>query len=603
MGSFVFSIYLGIFVENYTIVEDKTIIITQKGTYTASEYQQNIFEEVAHGAKNLVITASAGSAKTSTIENCLRFIPDGKKVLYVAFNKSTVDKLVKEIGKSREGLEIYTFHGLGVRILKENGIFTKDVEEVDDFKYSRYLKENLLSLTDCGEVESLGELLHDYVDNINRLINYSRYYLKMTEREIGEAAEIYGIVPVRDEYSVVRKCLIWGKNNTGVIDHTDMIWLPNVLNMTTKYRQYDYIFIDEAQDMTLARQGLVDKVFKRGARFFAVGDRKQQINVWCGATEESLDNYLRRPNTIELTLPVSYRIPLKVEEIAKKYSPNITARPGAPEGIIRTDVSANDAQPGDLVLCRMSSNLIEQYLQYARDNKNAYLKGYDAYRDEYKRLVEETGAKRIDIHCATKEGMFTKLYQRFFDEAKNLMNKLNIDEDEAFSHPKSAEMLDKIQALKALSAGLDTTDELIAKINMIFTGEKENAIQMSTIHKAKGLEAENVYILAPSLLFNPQFAKTKWEIESEKNLAYVAITRARYSLNFIKEEEHGFYANLKKGKLRESLEDVKKRMGYKPLTQVNKIDQTTIGNNPSETAEKGKKKKKGGLAFVNLMNS
>ena len=181
------------------------------------------------------------------------------------------------------------------------------------------------------------------------------------------------------------------------------------------------------------------------------------------------------------------------------------------------------------------------------------------------------------------------------------MNKLNIDEDEAFSHPKSVEMLDKIQALKALSAGLDTTDELIAKINMIFTGEKENAIQMSTIHKAKGLEAENVYILA--LLFNPQFAKTKWEIESEKNLAYVAITRASYSLNFIKEEEHGFYANLKKGKLRESLEDVKKRMGYKPLTQVNKIDQTTIGNNPSETAEKGKKKKKGGLAFVNLMNS
>ena len=593
---------MGIFVENYTIVEDKTIIITQKGTYPASEYQQNIFEEVAHGAKNLVITASAGSAKTSTIENCLRFIPDGKKVLYVAFNKSTVDKLVKEIGKSREGLEIYTFHGLGVRILKENGIFTKDVEEVDDFKYSRYLKENLLSLTDCGEVESLGELLHDYVDNINRLINYSRYYLKMTEREIGEAAEIYGIVPVRDEYSVVRKCLIWGKNNTDVIDHTDMIWLPNVLNMTTKYRQYDYIFIDEAQDMTLARQGLVDKVFKRGARFFAVGDRKQQINVWCGATEESLDNYLRRPNTIELTLPVSYRIPLKVEEIAKKYSPNITARPGAPEGIIRTDVSANDAQPGDLVLCRMSSNLIEQYLQYARDNKNAYLKGYDVYRDEYKKLVEETGAKRIDIHCATKEGMFTKLYQRFFDEAKNLMNKLNIDEDEAFSHPKSVEMLDKIQALKALSAGLDTTDELIAKINMIFTGEKENAIQMSTIHKAKGLEAENVYILAPSLLFNPQFAKTKWEIESEKNLAYVAITRASYSLNFIKEEEQGFYANLKKGKLRESLEDVKKRMGYKPLTQVNKIDQTTIGNNPSETAEKGKKKKKGGLAFVNLMN-
>ena len=141
---------MSIFVENCIIVEDKTIIITQKGTYPASEYQQNIFEEVAHGAKNLVITASAGSAKTSTIENCLRFIPDGKKVLYVAFNKSTVDKLVKEIGKSREGLEIYTFHGLGVRILKENGIFTKDVEEVDDFKYSRYYSNNRITSRKLG---------------------------------------------------------------------------------------------------------------------------------------------------------------------------------------------------------------------------------------------------------------------------------------------------------------------------------------------------------------------------------------------------------------------------------------------------------------------
>ena len=84
---------------------------------------------------------------------------------------------------------------------------------------------------------------------------------------------------------MVRKVLIWGEDNIESIDHTDMIWLPNILNLTTKKYLFDFIFIDEAQDTTLAHQQLVDKAFKRGCRFVAVGDPLQQINVWCGATK------------------------------------------------------------------------------------------------------------------------------------------------------------------------------------------------------------------------------------------------------------------------------------------------------------------------------
>lgn len=581
-------------------MEDKNIVKTAKGEFKASEYQSKIFEEIHHGVRNMVITAAAGSAKTTTIENCLRFIPEGKRILYVAFNVSTVDKLKQEI-VDRPGVEIYTFHGLGARVLRENGIYGKDI---DDFKYTRYIKENILSLTSYGETASLGDLEADYMANIELLVNYSRYYLKMTEREISEVAEIYGIVPKRDEYEVVRKCLIWGKDNHENIDHTDLIWLPNVLNLTTKRFLYDYVFIDEAQDMTFARQGLVDKTFKRGARFIAVGDKKQQINVWCGATEESLDNYMKRPNTALFTLPISYRIPKIIEPIAQKYSPEIVARPDAPMGEIRRDVSANDARPGDLVLCRMSSNLVELYLQYVRNNMKAYLKGYDVYKKEYLDLINRFDSERIDIHCATDMGLMPRLYRYFFESVDSLRDKLNIDEDEAFRHPDSIILFDKIQAIKILSEGLKTVSELRDKVDCIFTGTKENAITLSTVHKAKGLEAENVFILAPSLLENPAFAVYEWERTMERNLAYVAITRASKTLNFIKEDEKGFFNNFKKDKLREGIDDIRAKINYYPSGE--RIDQKTTATAVLMTAEPNetkKNKKKGGLKFANLMDN
>lgn len=591
---------VGIFAKISYQILDRTVIKTSKGEFPASEYQQKIFAEVECGAGNMVITAAAGSAKTTTIENCMRFIHGNKRVLYVAFNISTVDKLKTEMGGG-ENIEIYTFHGLGSRILTENGIFGSG-REIDDFKYSRYIKENLTSLTDFGEVDSLGVNVFEYVDNIRRLVGYARYYLKMTVREIKDVSEIYGIVPIRDEFEVVRKCLIWGKENTESIDHTDLIWLPNVLNLTTKKYTYDYIFIDEAQDMTLARQGLIDKVFRRGARFIAVGDKKQQINVWCGATEESLDNYVKRPNTKVFNLPISYRIPKVVEPLAKKYSPDIVAGPCAKEGVIRTDVSPMDARANDLVLCRMSSNLIELYLKYIKGNKSAYLKGSDSYREKYEEMILGTGAKRIDQYCATKDGLMPKLYTMFFDNVKNTMERLNIDEDEALSHPDVVNMMDSIQAIRVLGEGFTTVDELLVKIRTIFCKEKKDAIVLSTIHKAKGLEAKNVFILAPSLLENPAFARTKWEFESEKNLAYVAITRASETLNFIKEDERGFFNNYKKSTLRESLDDIKRKMGYVP-TEIDQTANTSASSVKNTDAHSEKKKKKGGLKFANLMNN
>lgn len=581
-------------------MEDINKIYVGKNVFTASAYQKNIFEEILHGIGNMVITAAAGSAKTTTIENCLRFIPEGKRCLFLAFNVSTVDKLKNEI-IGNNNVRIMTFHGLGNRILRENEIITEDTI-IDEFKYSRYIKQHITELTDEYTLANMGVKIVSYISNIVALTNYARYYMAMRTKDIENVAKIYGIVPVADDFEVVRKVLIWGKDNIKNIDHTDMIWLPNIMNSVTKRYLYDFIFIDEAQDTTLAHQQLVDKTFKRGCRFVAVGDPRQQINVWCGATEKAIENYEERDFTKKLTLPISYRCPKIIVEAAKKYAPEIEADINAIEGEIRYDVSANDARPGDMVLCRIISKLIEQYLTYLRNNKKAYLKGSDGIKETYLDLVSKVDAKKIDVRCLTTNGLIPQLYKLYFERLEEVKTRLNIDEEEAYYHYEILSLYDDIEALKVLSEGLTTVGELVDKIKVIFNGDKDDAIILSTVHKAKGMEANNIFILNPSLMPS-RLANKEWEIKAEENLMYVAITRAKKSLNYIKEEEHGFFKNFKNTTdMREEIERIKQRMNY--ISEVRNVDkdeiQMTYEDTKPEIIKNEKKKKKGGLKFCDL---
>ena len=182
--------------------ENKSIIKFGEKTFASSIYQQNIFSEIEQGCGNMVITAAAGSAKTTTIENCLRFIPKDKKAPFLAFNVSTVQKLKDEIVTDNE-VKIMTFHGLGNRILRENDIINSKTV-IDDFKYSRYVKTHIDEISAYGEHSSLENLKYTYLNNVLNLVNYCRYYLSFTPKEIGRTAAIYGITPVRDEVDVVR---------------------------------------------------------------------------------------------------------------------------------------------------------------------------------------------------------------------------------------------------------------------------------------------------------------------------------------------------------------------------------------------------------------
>jgi superfamily I DNA/RNA helicase len=58
-----------------------------------------IYDFIEHKQGHLVVEASAGSGKTTTLIKCLDFIPQNSKVLFSAFNNDIVKELKKKIGE------------------------------------------------------------------------------------------------------------------------------------------------------------------------------------------------------------------------------------------------------------------------------------------------------------------------------------------------------------------------------------------------------------------------------------------------------------------------------------------------------------------------
>lgn len=582
-------------------MEDKKVIKLGEKQFVSSKYQENVFEFLENGVGNLVINASAGSAKTTTLVNCMRFIPEDKRVLFVSFNKHIAEEINKRV--KLKNATARTCSSVGFEICRENGI---GLGTVDNEKYPDYIRQNINAITEFKETKSLKREFPTYMRNIRQVVDLCRYTLAFSKKEITQLMLKYGITPVRDEVDVVRKILQWGESSTDVIDQTDMVWLPNVLNLNTRRLLFDFIFIDEAQDISIAQQSLIMKCAKRGVRIVAVGDRNQQINVWCGSDEAAIDKFREMANTKELSLPICYRCGKKIIEFANKYSSDKMIPPeNAEEGEI-TNGKISEISLGDMVLSRNTAPLIELQQKLLRMNKKVFIQGFKEIKEDYLNLITETHSKRIDVGCVTKDGLFPKLYGALIDEIDRLVNVVGMHEDEALSRASVLYLYDNIEAIKVIAEGLSTVDELIEKIKIIFNGDKEDAVLLSTVHRAKGLESENVFIYQPSILERNVLATKDWEIKTEQNLRYVAYTRPKKRLVFIPEEKDfrkkNPFASSKNFKF--EIARIRAKLSsdeQKPVQQKLTFELEKPKEERIVTEKKDNQKKKGGLKFAKFM--
>ena len=122
-----------------------------KLTYEPSKYQKDIFEHIKHGNGNLVIEASAGSGKTTTLVNLIKLIDDDKRVLFCAFNKDIVNELTKKV-KGISNVDVKTIHSLGNSIILRN--LGEKYIPIDENKYKTHIINNIKKYTKNVKIKS-----------------------------------------------------------------------------------------------------------------------------------------------------------------------------------------------------------------------------------------------------------------------------------------------------------------------------------------------------------------------------------------------------------------------------------------------------------------
>lgn len=500
--------------------------------YEPSQYQKAIFDYIQHEKGNLVVEAAAGSGKTYTLVKALSLIPQDKRVLMTAFNKDIVKELTKKV-KEFPNVEVRTLHGLGM-ILTTRGLRIGGMKP-EGYKYTQLIYNHWQDLTKTNINKLSRNARKSFVENTKKLVDFGRFYLATTRSEMIELMTKYDIPCVADEVDVALKVMAIGGKNFDSIDYTDMIWMPHIYDLHLQECEYDFIMVDECQDLNVAERNLVLRCLKEGGRLIAVGDSNQCIYGFSGSDPDSFRAIQSIPNTVSMPLSISYRCPESVVKFAQNLVPSIEAKQGAEEGVILDCVSLDDVHDGDMVLCRNNAPLLQVYCKLLEQGKRAYIRGSDVGKNLQNIVI---GTHKDYLHTNLKQdGVFIRLYEDLFNSRKAIMERYGISQEDAMKHETIQAKLDMIRALEVLGADLTTTEELTKKIEDIFPkNDKGEGIMLSTVHKAKGLEADNVFIACASLMPSKS-ALDEWQVQQERNLMYVAYTRAKKVLGFLNEEE------------------------------------------------------------------
>lgn len=491
-------------------------------SHTPSIHQTAVYNFIETGEGNAVIDAVAGSGKSTTLVNGLKRIPAHQSVLFLAFNKSIVEELKIKIGKT-PNVKISTIHGLGASICNAS---LWDVE-VNADKYRTFINNVAnMGLPDYGLGLDNSDM-KQYKQNILQLIDLCRLNLINDKDRAAELADKHGIVLMSNEIKYAFKAIKWGLQNEEQIDFTDMIFFPYVKKM--RVPQYDWVFVDECQDLNTAQRQLFLKSIKDTGRFIAVGDPQQAIYGFAGADIESFRILQNLPNTTKLPLSVCYRCDENIINLAKTIVPHISARDNAPEGIINRGALLSDVEDGDMILCRLVSPLVDICMMYIKNGIKAYIKGGDIGKNLIN-MIQNTNRDYMEDVLIKLEKDLAKIALKYAKETKCSIA-------EARESTAYTAYGDKVKAIELLAGDTTRANSVVSRILSIFS-DKAQGICLSSIHKSKGLESDRVFILCPELLYFPRAMNKEWTAEQESNLVYVAYTRAKHYLGFITDYQY-----------------------------------------------------------------
>lgn len=487
--------------------------------FVPSKYQQAIFDFVKSGTGHGLINAVAGSGKTTTIVKALQFITHILRVIFLAFNRSIAVELGSRVPPN---VQASTLNSFGWSICQKNAGIRVNL---DKDKTTKILQHRVLNMADNRQKE----IYFSVRGPIRRLISLAKanlmyqptqdQWIGLADKfqiDLGDRKNMENVLALVDQtYAMV-------KDDTATMDFDDQLFMPVYKNWPVS--THGFIFVDECQDLNPCQVELVLRASRTG-RVVCVGDPNQSIYGFRGADSEAVPNLIKALNAKELFLSVCYRCSKAVIEEAKVLVPRIEAAPNAPQGSVNNMLDSEMvkvAKPGDFILCRTTAPLVITCFKFLRSGVKAFVKGRDLGANIIA-LLEKLAKK-----AKTKDAIeLSEIISHHRDvTVANLMAQEK--EDEAIV------VQDQCDTILVFLEDAKTIDEAKAKIESMFTDE-ENGICLSTVHKAKGLESERVFILRPELMPHP-CAKTAWAIQQEMNIKYVAITRAKLDLYWVDED-------------------------------------------------------------------
>lgn len=468
-----------------------------------SEYQRAIFDFVARERGSLIVRAVAGSGKTTTCVHSLKFIPgvDVSRVRASTFHSVGFGAVAKKLA--------IPFERIDTNGSKVSRLAREALNELDHDLYGSFCSR----LVGLAKGQGVGCLVPDEAGAWHEIIAHHDLYLEDERADEGRAVEIARQL-LKKSNEVARE---------GFLDFDDQLYLPILWRL--RLWQNDVVYVDEAQDTNPVRRAIAKMALRPGGRLIAVGDERQAIYGFTGASHDAMDLIRKEFDCRELPLTVSYRCPSKVGELARELVPYFETAPAAIEGSVdhmpvKEALKVLDSH--DVVLCRQTRPLFDLAFKLIAKGVGCAILG----RDIAKGLVDLIKKRR----ASGIPNLVSKLEAFRDSEVSRFMAKGEEAKAEAIS--------DRVGCVLCVIDNLHererTVPGLIARLEGMFT-DGNGVLVLSTQHKAKGREWRRVAILSPGLNPSP-WARQDWQALQERNLMYVAWTRCTERLIFLTDE-------------------------------------------------------------------
>lgn len=520
---------------------------------------------LAAGICHMIIKALAGTGKTTVLVQLVRIFWEQRlTVAALAFAKR--DKLALE-RRTNGKAEVMTSNGAGHRMLmaylKPMGIrlqLEKDLAWATLEK--RWLDDGLIVKGGGEAGRNKWEESPHVFSCVLSLVEKARTCLclkakaegfasKPTDGEWCELADRFNLEISSDDMPNTLFYAAWlfetmaslaFLKGTGKTDYAGQVFLP-VYHGMTPATTYDVVLVDESQDQSFVNRSIAFAYLRPGTgRIIAVGDTNQAIYAWRGADHNAMAEmrammieHAGTPEEYPLTL--CRRCAKSIIAQAQTLVPEIQALPEAQEGEVATLENSvalfdalKEARKG-LVLCRANAPLISMALRLIAHRVPAVLMRSNIVADLL-RLIDQLAKYNDRMSVPDLMG---RVEEWALDKRAKLAKRRN-------GAAQIQIVDDKVACLHALAEeeSVKTSGDLKRKIDELFPYDETGTITdpakrvvLSTVHGAKGGEADTVYLYSPDSLKVNIFDQVWSDAVDRDNTLYVAITRAERRLFYV----------------------------------------------------------------------